>query len=74
MKIMECIAEFYREVGVEFTDQLGGDDLLGIYLYIIVMANVEDLNIHLRFCLDYLTYYQMNSLTGYYLINIMASC
>lgn len=41
--------------GVVFNGNIGSDDLFPILLYIIIKADVFDINIHIRFCYAFTT-------------------
>lgn len=71
--IMKSIRSFYAENDAVFTDNISGDEILTIFIYIINKANVPFLISHCNFIEKFITSQLSFSISGYYFYTIIAA-
>ena len=71
--IMKCIRRFYEENDRVFSDNISGDEVLMVFIYIINKSNVSFLVSHCNFIEKFITNQLACSISGYYFSTIMAA-
>ena len=71
--IMKSIRRFYEENERVFMDNISGDEILTIFIYIITKANIPFLVSHCNFIEKFITNQLSCSISGYYFSTIMAA-
>ena len=67
------IRDFYEEFDVHLNEGLGGDELLGLFVYIVAQAKIPDLLSHCAIIKTFLTSNLTNSISGYYVVTIQVA-
>ena len=64
------INEFYEAFDEKFDEEIGGDDILSIFVYVITKSQCYELYIQCKLIDIFMTNNQINSIAGYYLATI----
>ena len=65
-KISDSIAHFYEINNIPIRGMVDSDQIISIFIFIILQAKVNNLKTHLRFISNFCTQEQLLSETGYY--------
>lgn len=71
--LFQEIRDFYGEFDFQLNEGLGGDELLGLFVYIVAQAKIPDLLSHCAIIKMFLTSNLTNSISGYYLVTIQVA-
>jgi hypothetical protein len=71
--ILNSIRKFYRLYDCDFDGVLDSDNLIAIQLYILIKAQVLDIEVHLKIIEKFATNKIINGTGGYYLISLQAA-
>lgn len=71
--LFQEIRDFYCEFNMHLNEGLGGDELLGLFVYIVAQARVPDLLSHCATIKAFLTSNLTSSISGYYLVTIQVA-
>jgi hypothetical protein len=71
--VLKSVRRFYRDYECEFDGVLDSDNLMAIQLYILLKAQVLQLEVHLKLIERMATNKVINGTGGYYLISLQAS-
>ena len=71
--LFQEIRDFYGEFDFQLNEGLGGDELLGLFVFIVAQAKIPDLLSHCAIIKTFLTSNLTNSISGYYLVTIQVA-
>lgn len=71
--LFQEIKEFYEGFNEIMEEEISGDDILSIFVFIIVKSNISELIIHCKILDLFMTNNQINSITGYYVSTIQVA-
>ena len=71
--VIDAINQFYEKNKIEMNYQIESDDILSLFIYICSKAQVKNLFSQCKLTEKFLTSKISNSISGYYLITLMAS-
>lgn len=75
-EITECVNEFWKDFENIVTSSLlsiDADELMTIFIYVIIKANMPDLLIHAKFIKEFTTSNSKSTMIGYYFTTIEAA-
>lgn len=68
------IIDFYEGHGVTYSEKIGGDELLTVFIYIIANLKIFTIYSELIIINNFLSSTLVNSIAGYYLTTMMIAC
>jgi hypothetical protein len=68
------IIEFYEIQGVNYSEKIGGDELLTVFIYIISHLKINSFDSELKITNNFLSSTLINSIAGYYITTMMIAC
>lgn len=71
--LFQEIRNFYGCFDMQLNERLGGDEILGLFVYIVAQAKIPDLLSHCAMIKLFLTSNLTNSISGYYLVTIQVA-
>lgn len=71
--LFQEIKEFYEGFNEIMEEEISGDDMLSLFIFIIVKSNIPELLIHCKILDLFMTNNQINSITGYYVSTIQVA-
>lgn len=72
-RLFKEISDFYGEFDIQLNEGVGGDELLGLFVYVVAQAKIPDFLSHCAMIKTFLTSNLTNSISGYYLVTIQVA-
>ena len=76
LEITECVNNFWKDfhhlIEANYLN-IDADELMSIFIYIIIKSEINDLLIHLRMVKDFTTSSAKSTMVGYYYVTLEAS-
>jgi len=76
LEITECVNEFWKEYEYVIEPNnlnIDADELMSIFIYIMIKSELYDLFVHLRLIRDFTTSSSKSTMVGYYYVTLEAS-